>query len=391
MEANTPKTLAERARALLPQIRERAEKAESLRRLPEETLADLRDAGLLRALQPARFGGTQLDFDALLGAAAEVGRACGSSAWCLAILGIHNWLLGLFPLPAQDEVWGAAPDALAAACFAPTGKAEPDGDGYRLSGRWQFASGCDHAGWAAVAAPIARPGAPFPDVRLFLVPVAELRIEDTWFVAGLRGTGSKDLVVEGVLVPEHRTLSLAHALAGTTPGASLHDAPVYRAPFTTMLGLALAGPALGIARGALDAYTERTRERVQTYGSAKLAEQMPMQIRLAEAAAEIDGAALLLERACRDVARGTRGEIALDLAARARIRRDTAYAVRVCTRAVDRLFEASGAHGLFDSSPLQRAFRDLHAMSAHAFLSWDQSAAIFGALELGLPSPNPIV
>lgn len=391
MDAVTPELLADRARALLPQIRERAEKAESLRRLPEDTLADLRDAGLLRALQPARFGGDQLDFDALLATTAEIGRACGSSAWCLAILGIHNWLLGLFPLEAQQEVWGAAPDALASACFAPTGKAEPDGDGYRLSGRWQFASGCDHVGWAAVAAPIARPGSPIPDARLFLVPVAQLRIEDTWFVAGLRGTGSKDLVVENVLVPEHRTLSLAHALAGTSPGASLHDAPVYRAPFTTMLGLALAGPALGIARGALDAYAERTRERVLTYGNAKLAEQMPMQIRLAEAAAEIDGVALLLERACRDVARGTRGEIELDLAVRARIRRDTAYAVRVCTRAVDRLFEASGAHGLFDSSPLQRAFRDLHAMSAHAFLNWDQSAAIFGALEMGLPSPTPIV
>ena len=391
MEATTPQLLVDRARALLPQIRGRAEKAESLRRLPEETLADLRDAGLLRALQPARFGGNQLDLDALLGVAAEIGRACGSSAWCFSILGIHNWLLGLYPLEAQEEVWGATPDALAVACFAPTGKAEPADGGYRLSGRWQFASGCDHAGWAALSAPIARPGAPFPDPRMFLVPMRDLRIEDTWFVAGLRGTGSKDLVVEGALVPEHRTLSLAHAVAGSSPGAALHGAPVYRAPFTSALGIALAGPALGIARGALDHYRERTRERVLTYGGAKLAEQMPMQIRLAEAAAEIECAELLTERVCRDLARGTRGELELDLAARARIRRDAAYVVRLCTRAVDRLFEASGAHGLFDASPIQRAFRDLHAMSAHAFLNWDQSGALYGAIELGLPSPNAIV
>src|SRR5512143_1994034 len=133
MDATTPQMLLDRARALLPQIRERAEKAESLRRLPEDTLAELRDAGLLRALQPARFGGDQLDLDVLLGVAAEIGRACGSSAWCYSILGIHNWLLGLYPLEAQQEVWGETPDALAVACFAPTGKAEPADGGYRLS------------------------------------------------------------------------------------------------------------------------------------------------------------------------------------------------------------------------------------------------------------------
>lgn len=378
------------ARELVPRLRERAEKTEELRRLPVETVGEMRDRGLFRMLQPARFGGYELDLRVLVETAVEVGRGCGSSAWCLSILAVHNWLLGLYPLEAQDEVWGGTPDALAAACFAPTGKASSDAGGYRVTGRWQFASGCDHASWAALCAPVERSGAPFPDVRLFLVPVADLCIEDTWFAAGLRGTGSKDLVVEGAFVPEHRTLPLAQALAGTAPGAARHAAPVYRTPFAGALGLALTGPAIGIARGALESYRDRTRERVVTYTGAKLAEQMPAQIRLAEAAAEIDAAELLVARAGDDLSRAARGAHTLDPPSRGRIRRDVAFAVRSSTRAVDRLFEGSGAHGLFDSSPIQRAFRDLHAISAHAFLSWDQSAALYGALELGMAPQTPV-
>ena len=380
------------ARALLPGLRERAEKTEGLRRLPEETVSELREAGLFRLLQPARHGGSELGLEALVAASAELGRACGSTAWCHGVLGVHAFMLGLFPAAAQQEVYGASPDALIAACFAPSGTATPAPEGYRLRGRWSFASGCDHAQWIAVSAPTgveALPGV--PDLRSFLVPRSDFRIEDNWFVAGLRGTGSKDVAVDDVLVPAHRTLSLVDAALGRAPGLAANPAPLYRLPLFSVLGLALAGPAVGIARGALEAWRERTRARQLAYTGAKLAVQAPAQIRLAESAAEIDAAEMLLFDACARASSASEPEGELALAERVRVRRDVAFAVRLCTRAVDRLFEAGGAHALFDASPLQRAFRDLHAMSAHAFLCWDTVAELAGRVELGFPPTTPVL
>jgi len=388
----TRETRLAAARALVPVLRERAEKTEALRHLAPETVHDLVENGLVRICQTARYGGDALDLGALVAVSAELGRGCGSSAWCHAVLAIHAWMLGLFPGEAQQDVFGASPDTLAAACFAPTGQATREGDGFRLRGRWSFASGCDHAAWIAVTAPSgeeALPGA--PDLRSFLVPRGDFRIEDNWFVAGLRGTGSKDVVVDGVFVPAHRTLSMVQAALGRAPGVALDDAAVFRVPFASALALVLAGPAIGIARGALESWTARTRERQLAYSGAKQAAQAPAQIRLAEAAAEIDAAEAMLFGACARVTAAAEARREVSLEERARLRRDTAFAVRLCTRAVDRLFEAAGAHALFDASPLQRAFRDLHAMSAHAFLNWDTTAELYGRVELGLPPTSPLV
>ncbi len=380
------------ARNLVPVLRDRAQQAESLRRLPDETIQDLRGAGLFRMLQPTAFGGLERGVDEFGAVVAEIGRGCGSTGWCLSILGVHNWFLALFEEDAQRDVWGPSPDTLFTTSFAPTGQVVAENGGYRLKGRWQFASGCDHSDWVAVGAQVPHDEPrPIPDFRSFLVPMRDVRIDDTWFVAGLKGTGSKDLVIEDAFVPAYRTLSLPDAAMGNAPGSKVNHAPLYQIPFGSFLALGVTPAATGIARAALEAFTERTRERVMAYSDRKMVEQVPAQIRLAESSVEIETAELLIARTCREVMERAGTEESTQIDVRARVRRDLAYVVRLSTRAVDRLFEVSGAHALFDSSPIQRAFRDLHAMAAHPFTNWDMNAELYGRTALGLPPKGGIV
>ncbi len=382
--------VTEVARSLVPVLRERALATEQRRSLPDETTADLKASGLLRMLQPLRWGGDELEPLSLIRATAELGRGCGSTAWCTGVLAVHSWMLGLYEERAQQEVWGEDPEVLLAASFAPTGKAERVVDGVRLNGRWSFASGCDQSRWMMVGAVVPGEG-PIPDLRLCLVPESDYRIDDNWHVAGLAGTGSKDIVIDAAVVPEHRTLSLIDAFLGRSPGGQASSSPIYRVPFATMLLFALAGPALGLARGALEAYTERTRTRLLTYSLKKQAEQAPAQIALGDALYETDAVDLLWERDLSEIAERTRTRAEFDIERRARYKRDVGLGVRACQNVVHRLFTLSGAHGLFDSSPIQRAFRDVHAMTTHAALDPTESARVMGRVALGLEPDSALL
>jgi 3-hydroxy-9,10-secoandrosta-1,3,5(10)-triene-9,17-dione monooxygenase len=371
-------------RTLLPAISERAEKTEAARQLLPETVRDLRAAGLFKLNQPRRWGGFELAPAALVGASAELARGCGSTAWCLGVLAVHNWMLGLYDEQAQQDVWGDDPDTLLAASFAPTGKAERVRDGIRVSGRWSFASGCDASSWMMVGAVVPSSG-PIPDLRLFLVPEDEYRIDDNWRVSGLAGTGSKDIVIDAATVPEHRSLSLVQAMAGHSPGRELYsDSPLYRVPFGTMLLFALVGPALGLARGSYAAFTERARTRQITYSAEKQSEQTPVHVLLGEASYQIDAVELLWQRDLDEIARLAAEKHEFTLAERARYKRDVGLGLRACRDVVSQLSGASGAHGIFLSSPIQRAFRDAHAMTTHAALDPGQAARTMGRLALDL-------
>jgi 3-hydroxy-9,10-secoandrosta-1,3,5(10)-triene-9,17-dione monooxygenase len=380
--------VTEIASSLVPALRERALATEQLRRLPDETLAELRASGLLRIVQPARWGGHELEPVSVLRASAELGRGCGSTAWCLGVLSVHSWMLGLYEERAQQEVWGDDSGVLLAASFAPTGQAERTADGIRLSGRWSFASGCDHVRWVMLGALVLGDGP--PEMRMCLVPDSDYRIEDNWHVAGLAGTGSKDIVIEEALIPDHRALSLPDAFEGRAPGALNAGSALLRVPFGTMLLYALAGPALGLTRGAAEAYAERARTRLLTYTLEKQAEQAPAQVALGESLYDLDAVELIWERDLREVAEITSvgGEVGIEQ--RARYKRNVGLGLRTCQGAVDRLFALSGAHGLFDASPIQRAFRDVHAMSAHAALDPIDSARVMGRVALGL-EPNSLL
>jgi len=384
-----PEEYLARVRELLPAVRGRAAQAEQLRRLPDETFADFQAAGLFRALQPKRYGGFEFDPGVFYQAVAEVGAVCGSSGWIFGVLGVHNWHLAIMPPQAQQDVWGEDDSIQLSTSLAPTGTVERVAGGFRLSGRWSFSSGCDFCRWVVLGgvAPPVEQGAP-PDARVFLVPRADYRIEDNWHVIGLCGSGSKDIVVDGAVVPEYRTHSYLDAFHLKHPGAAINDAPLYRLPFALIFRYGITAPAIGAAQGALDAFREQTGRRVNLMDQSRAAEDPFTQQRLAESAAEIAAAHERMLQIFADMMRLARAGAEIPLEQRARYRWDGGKAIEWSVTAVDRLFEASGGRGLFLGNPIQRAWRDVHAMRAHAGNNPERAAMVFARSELGLPQTD---
>lgn len=382
--APTREACVERARLLAPRFAERAERTEAARRLLDETVVDLVDSGLVRALVPKRHGGAELDFDVVLSVCLELGWACAATAWVGSFYMNHAWIVGLFPRAAQDEVWARGPDALVATRVSFFGsKAVRVPDGVLLSGRWPQTSGVDHAAWMALCAEEALPSG--VETLFCLVPREELRIEDTWFAAGLQGSGSHTVVADGVFVPCHRLLRFRDFLDGTCPGGRAPGAgPLYRLPASGGYMPILAGPIVGAARGAIAACVEASRRVRAGPGSLGPAHQ----VSLAEGAAELDGATSLLhrhfQRSIATVAAG--GQMTQE--ERARGRRDGGYAARVSNRVLTRLLDSAPASVLYAASPVQRAFRDVRVMSAHPALNFDTVGELWASVRYDIP-PSP--
>ena len=368
--------LLERAAGLVPGLRARAGLAEELRRLPAETVADLLASGLYRIGVPRRFGGLDVGYGLALDVAAELGRGCAAAAWCYCLWTAHAWLVGYWPRAAQEEVFGDGPDVLCSSSLN-TGKSECAAapGGYRLSGRWEFSSGCDFAGWMMLGIPGAGPRS------WALLPRADWRIADTWFVSGLRGSGSKDVVVDGAFVPQHRVLDVTTAGDGDWSGWELHGQARYRAPIPALLGWDLAAPMVGMAQGMLDEFTERLRG---TSGPGRTAESAAVQLRLSQAAAETDAARAVLGRDVGEILRKAAAGERFTPLERARFRRDKAFVAQLCWQAVDRLFGLSGGHALFDSDPMQRLHRDAQAAAHRDGLVMDLGGVQYGRAALGL-------
>ena len=335
----TREELRRRTAELLPVLQERVARTEQLRQMPPETVQDLVSSGLIRLGNPQRYGGLGVEYNAAFEVGWELGRACGSTAWCYALWTVHNWWVGHFPAQAQEEFFASGPDTLASSALNPTrGQAEPVAGGLRVSGHWSFSSGCDAASWAMLAVP-------HPNGLIWtLLPRPDYDILDTWFTSGMRGTGSKDIVVRDAFVPEHRTLDPSRAGDGEWTGWELHRRLSYRLPLRCMTGWDLVTPLIGMAQGAVDAFTTRLRG---TSGPGRTADSVLVQVRLAEAAVEVDAARELLRSAIRDMLeKAARGEEFTPLA-RARYRRDKTFAAKLCVQAVNRLFEASGGGAIF--------------------------------------------
>lgn len=379
----TGEELIGRARALAPKLKERAVKAERDRNIPQESVDEYIAAGLIHTLQPRRWGGYEHDHEVAFNIAVELGKStCGSSAWCLNYLGDHACILAHFPEEAQHDVWSRNKAACIATSAAPTGKVSVVAGGYRLNGRWSWCSGLRHSQWIMIGGLAQRPGEDHPDMRLYLVPVAEVKQEDTWYCAGLRGSGSQTVVLDDVFVPEHRSVSFATLRDGCSPGSRVNTNPIYRGPFVAVHSYALAGPVLGLARGAYAEFIQWTRQRYLTYTQLAIAQHVPVQIKIAEIAAQIDAAELLLRRA---LATARAHYTAMSLEIRAHLRRDYVYAVHALRKAMDDLIRISGSSGLMDNNPVQRCWRDVHAISSHVMMNWDVPAENFGRLEFGLP------
>src|SRR5919197_1047185 len=283
--------LLERAEALVPVLRERAAKAEELRRMPDETIEDLHRSGLFRILQPKRVGGSELPFRSIVELVSVISRGDGSTGWVLANLAAHHWLLGMWPKQAQDEIWGESPDNLiGSALIFPRGRAKPAPGGYRLSGRWPFSSGVDAATWSLIGGIVQDEEAGLNEPRIFVLPASDFTIIDTWHVIGLAGTGSKDVAVEDVFVPEYRTVAVKDITGGPTPGSEINRSVLYQLPAVSLFAFCIAGVSLGIAQGAIEYFRETMRTRTSYYTGRNLADFVTLQIHLAEATAIADAA-----------------------------------------------------------------------------------------------------
>jgi len=286
--------LVEKAREMMPGLRARAEACERLRRLPDETDRAFRDAGFYRVFQPARFGGMELEYGIQTRLADEIGRGCASSAWCLSVVAVHSLMLGMFPAEAQDALWGDDPEATLATSFLPReATVEPEAGGVRVRGRWGFSSGVDHA--QGVLLMLSVPGAGGRVAGFGFLPRRDYRIDDTWYAAGLAGTGSNDVVVEDAFLPDAHFLPAMATRGGPTPGSAVNPGPLYRLPLFAVFPYNLVGAALGAAQGAMDALVAEMSAR-SAVARQKLAEQPSVQMRLAEGSAEVDAARALVMR-----------------------------------------------------------------------------------------------
>jgi alkylation response protein AidB-like acyl-CoA dehydrogenase len=386
---SSPSAIKAEVTRLLPAIRAKAAETERARRVPDEHVAALREIGLFKLVQPAAFGGDEHDFVVLAELIMEIGQACASTAWVCGLLSAHQWMLGLFAADAQDDVWGQNPDALMCGSYAPACAAVADTGGYRISGRWSFASGCDNAQWAFCAArlpPKTKDGASEP--AFLLVPSSDYAIDDTWDTIGLAGTGSKTLVLDNVFVPEHRLLLFADAAAGRSPGSRLYANRLFSIPIYCQLSPCLASAAVGAAMGALADFVAATGQRLTrgsvTGGNNRMAEFPTVQIKVAEAAASIDAARFILLRDFEAIAREIREQGEATVERRVTNRRGQAFAVGLAVRATDILNATTGGNGLAMSNPIQRAWRDVNAVGRHVSLNWDSVGAMYGQMALGL-------
>jgi alkylation response protein AidB-like acyl-CoA dehydrogenase len=377
--------LVARARALCPLLAANAAQGEADRRVTDESIKAMVGAGLFKIAVPKRYGGYETSVRTMLEVSAAVSEADGGTAWVLTLINVCHWLTGLFPRQAQDDVFGADPDALVSGVLAPTATAVKVAGGWRVTGKWYYNSGSWHATWAGLGFPVTDAGGQVLSQGLALIPRGDLTLEDTWFVAGMKSTGSNALIAEDTFVPEHRVMLVPPAIAGQYPTEHLASEPFYRSAFVPVLALVLVGPQLGMGQAALDYVISKAAKKPVSYTFfTTQAESAGFQLQVAEAARLIDTAKLHAFRAADDIDRAAASGEYPDIVARARVRSDTGYAAECITRAIDILLYAHGAASFAEVSPLQRIWRDSATAARHAVVSPQVSYEAYGKALLGV-------
>ncbi|MBB5122950.1 oxidoreductase [Streptomyces eurocidicus] len=382
--APTRAELVARAEALRPLLREHAARIDADRRVTDEVIDALTRAGLFKLTVPRRFGGYESDVRTLLDVTAAVAEGDGSTGWVTAVVNMCNWLAALFPEQAQEEIFGADPDARVTGVFSPTATSRKVDGGWRMTGRWYYNSGSSHSSWAVLGMPVTSEDGEVTDQAMVLVPRSDLALEDTWFVAGLRGTASDCLIAEDVFVPEHRVMSVPAAIEGDIP-ADHGPTGLFRTAFSPLLAVGLAGPQLGMGRAALELVTEKavTKPISYTYYETQ-ADSVGVQLQVAEAAMKVDTAHLHAHRAAADLDTAAALGADLDLLTRARVRADTGYAIDNLLSAIGTLLNVHGAGSFADTNALQRIWRDASVAGRHAASTPAVGMEIYGKLLLGV-------
>ena len=371
-------------RDLLPTIRERAEEAERLRVVPEANIKELEETGFFKLLQPKRFDGHESSPIDFYTAVRDIASACGSTGWVSSVVGVHPWQVALFADEAQQAVWGEDTGTRLSSSYAPTGKATVTDGGYTLSGKWSFSSGCDHCSWVLLGGLVFNEDGNVVDFKTFMVPRKDYTIIDVWNVVGLRGTGSNDILVEDVFIPEAFTLSMGETGQCRGPGQEQNTSDLYKLPFHSIFTGTITTPIIGMAMGAYAEHVEMQQKRSRAAYLGEKASLDPFAaVRIARASSEIDAAWALLTNNIREemdhVAKGEK----IPLGLRLKVRRDQVIGSQRAIDAIDALFEASGGRALAEGTYLQRAWRDAHAGRVHAANDPERALQMFGAHEFG--------
>ncbi len=365
LESARAQELLEAARALAPALRERAAQCKAEGRVPVETIADFHEAGFFKIFQSEQWGGYAMDPQVFYAVCLELAQHCMSSAWVLGVVAVHNWQLAVFDDQAAQDVWAQDPSVLLSSSYAPVGKVKVVEGGFRLSGRWSFSSGSAHSKWAFLGAVVPTPEAPFDmaNYRTFLVPISDYQIVDNWDVVGLQGTGSNDIVVEDVFVPEHRTHKSMDGFLCDNPGNVVNTAPLYRMPFMQVFVRAVCTATLGALDGSLSAFIEVAKTR--RVGPNKMSDDPAARQLAAEVKASIEEMKLTLYRNFDAMMDYTRAGQAIPIDERVRYRYDSAVVADRCAELSARMLKASGSGGIRHGSPLLARHLDIIASQAH--------------------------
>jgi 3-hydroxy-9,10-secoandrosta-1,3,5(10)-triene-9,17-dione monooxygenase len=375
--------LLERIAALRPILEKNANQTEADRRVVEENITLLKEAGAFKIMVPARYGGWQTDIRTKLEVSREIAKGCGSTAWVTALMNVCSFFTGLMNEQAQDDVWGANPEARVAGVFNPTATTRKVDGGIVVTGAWNWASGSYHADWSFLGVPIMSDEGEFMYPAMALIPNSELTIEDTWFTSGMRGTGSNTIHADEVFVPDHH-LHWVPGLLNHEYATPFKDEVLYRSAFIPVAALILVGPQLGLAQAALDFVIEKGHKRGIAYSEYELQRDAPtFQLAIAKAATLVDTAHLFAYRAAADIDDAAAADRTMSYAERARVRNDTGVAAESAREAIRVLCSAHGASSFSESSPMQRMWRDSEIASRHAVVAPEISALIYGRALMG--------
>ncbi|WP_439861837.1 acyl-CoA dehydrogenase family protein [Pseudomonas sp. MBLB4136] len=382
--------LIERARRMVPALKARTAQADRDFKVPEETIGELQEAGLLRALQPRAFGGYEVDPRTFFEIQMILAEGCMSTAWIYGVMGVHPWQLARYPIEAQRDVWGEDQSTLVSSTYMPVAKVTPVEGGYRISGRWGFSSGSEHCQWCLLGGIIPVEGEQPAEHGTFLVPRCDYRIEKNWDVLGLRGTGSHDIVVDDVFIPAHRVQRTNNTSLEATPGRLVNSNPIYAIPFAQVFSRAVSTSAIGALQGAINEFRANAAAHIGKHG-VKTAEDPVAQSTVAEATILVDSLKLVLERNYAHLmALAEAGEFP-DVETRLMYRYQSSYVTNVCAEKASELLRCMAASGLYSTNPVARLFRDLHQARGHIANNFQAYGRSLGAVQLGLPNPDPYV
>ena len=381
----TAEELIKRAQQLIPVLQEREADVAAARQVSAETIQAFTDAGFFRVLQPRRFGGYEMAPDVYCEIARTLAEGCMSSAWVYGVLAVHNWQIALFDPRAAEDVWATDSDVRISSSYMPGGKVVRVDGGYRLSGRWAFSSGSAHCDWVILGVHIPSGDGTPADPCNFLVPRADYKIIDTWDVMGLCATGSNDIVVEDVFVPDHRILREMDMFEMNCPGQAAHDSSLYRIPFAQLFNRTVSTTSLGALKRALETFQSTMRDKRATYTGLKLANDSMIQQAVAEVALTLDDLEMRLARDLKEMSeRAQSGDWPVER--RAELGLSTTSMVSRCVTAVDLLMQFSGGKAIYRGNVIQRAFLDIHCARAHVANNPFPYARNFGAMAFGAPN-----